>query len=78
MFFFLLDHGIHPPIHTPWEAPDVPDTAHVFKKHHGVYRVFANEQDMQNDKPCDFKYPDVIQFTNDFYTMCNMIADGPL
>ncbi|CAH1112398.1 unnamed protein product [Psylliodes chrysocephalus] len=22
--------------------------------------------------------PDVIQFTNDFYTMCNMIADGPL
>lgn len=74
----IEDHGIHPPIHTPWEAPDVPDTAHVFKKHHGVYRVFANEQDMQNDKPCDFKYPDVIQFTNDFYTMCNMIADGPL
>ncbi|CAH0550694.1 unnamed protein product [Brassicogethes aeneus] len=72
------DHGIHPPIHKPWEAPEVPDTDHVFKSNNGVYEVFANEADVKANKPCDYQYPDVVQFTTDFYNMCNMIADGPL
>ncbi|XP_057652881.1 AMP deaminase 2 isoform X3 [Diorhabda carinulata] len=72
------DHGIHPPIHTPWEAPKIGDTAHTFKNDRGVYKVYMNEEDMNNDKPCNYEYPDVITFTDDFYTMCNMIADGPL
>lgn len=74
----FIDHGIHPPIHKAWEAPDVPDTAHVFKKNKGVYNVYMNKTDMDNEKPCDYEYPDVIRFTTDFYNMCNMIADGPL
>ncbi|CAH1185716.1 unnamed protein product [Phyllotreta striolata] len=72
------DHGIHPPFHTAWKAPDVPDTSHVFKIQNGVYQVYKTETDLQNETPCDYKYPDVIKFTDDFYTMCNMIADGPL
>ncbi|XP_072379664.1 AMP deaminase 2 isoform X2 [Diabrotica undecimpunctata] len=72
------DHGIHPPVHTPWEAPNIPDTDHTFKNCSGVYNVYMNKEDMENNKPCNYEYPDVITFTDDFYTMCNMIADGPL
>lgn len=75
---FIIDHGIHPPIHKAWEAPDVPDTAHVLKNKRGVYNVYLNEEDMKNNKPCNYEYPDVVTFTTDFYNMCNMIADGPL
>ncbi|XP_019870896.1 AMP deaminase 2 isoform X2 [Aethina tumida] len=72
------DHGIHPPIHKPWEAPVVPDTEHVIKNNRGVYEVFANQADCVANKPCPYDYPDVVQFTTDFYKMCTMIADGPL
>ncbi|XP_023019341.2 AMP deaminase isoform X2 [Leptinotarsa decemlineata] len=74
----LEDHGIHPPNHKAWEAPDTPDTEHVYKKNRGVYNVYPNEIEMKNEKPCPYEYPDVVTFTTDFYNMCNMIADGPL
>lgn len=76
--YSFLEHGIHPPVHKPWEAPHVSDTQHVFRKNHGVYNVYLNDDDMKNNKPCNFEYPDVVTFTTDFYKMCNMIADGPL
>lgn len=76
--YSFLDHGIHPPVHKPWEAPHVPNTDHVFKNNHGVYNIYLNEEDLKNNKPCNFEYPDVVAFTTDFYKMCNMIADGPL
>ncbi|KAJ8925898.1 hypothetical protein NQ315_009750 [Exocentrus adspersus] len=74
----IEDHGIHPPIHKAWEAPDVPDTNHIIKNNNGVYNVYLNEEDLKNGKPCNYEYPDVVSFTTDFYQMCNMIADGPL
>ncbi|XP_060533389.1 AMP deaminase 2 isoform X2 [Cylas formicarius] len=75
----FAEHGIHhPPIYQPWDAPIIPETEHVFKNHNGVYNVYPNEEALRNGKPCDYEYIDVIQFTSDFYTMCNMIADGPL
>lgn len=76
---FFLEHGIHhPPRTKPWEAPEILETTEVFKNNGGVYNVYCNEEAVKTGKPNDYPYPDVVQFTNDFYTMCNMIADGPL
>lgn len=74
----IEDHGIHPPNHTPWEAPEVADSDHVFKNNNGVYEVYLNEEQLKAGKPCDYTYPDAVQFSEDFSQMCNMIADGPL
>ncbi|KAJ8954801.1 hypothetical protein NQ318_014913 [Aromia moschata] len=74
----IEDHGVHPPIHKAWEVPEVADTDHIIKNNNGVYNVYLNEDDLKKGKACDYKYPDVIRFTTDFYKMCNMIADGPL
>ncbi|XP_068894523.1 AMP deaminase 2 isoform X1 [Tenebrio molitor] len=72
------EHGIHPPSHHPWEPRNIPDTSHVFKTRNGVYEVYLNEEDLANEKTCDYPYPDVPTFAADMQTMCNMIADGPL
>lgn len=77
-FFLIIDHGIHPPIHKPWEAPVVPDTDHIFVNNNGVYEIYKNQTDLDNKKSCNYIYPDVEKFTTDFYNMCNLIADGPL
>ncbi|CAH1163717.1 unnamed protein product [Phaedon cochleariae] len=75
---FSPEHGIHPPSHEPWEAPECPDTNHVFQNVDGVFNVYLNDNDLKSGKPCPYEYPDVVMFTTDFYNMCNMIADGPL
>ncbi|XP_050306373.1 AMP deaminase 2 isoform X2 [Anthonomus grandis grandis] len=73
------EHGIHhPPTTKPWEAPETPETHEVFVNKDGVYNVYENEGAVKDGKPYEYVYPDVIQFTTDFYNMCNMIADGPL
>ncbi|XP_066262805.1 AMP deaminase 2 isoform X3 [Euwallacea similis] len=75
----LPEHGIHhPPTTKPWEAPEIPETGEIFVNNGGVYNIYSNQEAVAAGKPNDYPYPDVIQFTNDFYTMCNMIADGPL
>ncbi|XP_066142404.1 AMP deaminase 2 isoform X4 [Euwallacea fornicatus] len=75
----LPEHGIHhPPTTKPWEAPEIPETEEIFVNNGGVYNIYPNQEAVAAGKPNDYPYPDVIQFTNDFYTMCNMIADGPL
>jgi AMP deaminase len=74
----IEEHGIHPPSHHPWEPRNIPDTSHVFKTRNGVYEVYLNEEDLANEKTCDYPYPDVPTFAADMQTMCNMIADGPL
>ncbi|XP_030745931.1 AMP deaminase 2 isoform X3 [Sitophilus oryzae] len=76
---FFPEHGIHhPPTTKPWEAPEIPDTPEVFVHKGGIYNVYANEEAVKNETAYNYPYPDVIQFTTDFYNMCNMIADGPL
>ncbi|CAH1126563.1 unnamed protein product [Ceutorhynchus assimilis] len=73
------EHGIHhPPTTRPWEAPDTPDTCEIFINKNGVYNVYRDKEAVKAGKANDYAYPDVIQFTDDFYNMCNMIADGPL
>ncbi|XP_030745933.1 AMP deaminase 2 isoform X5 [Sitophilus oryzae] len=75
----IEEHGIHhPPTTKPWEAPEIPDTPEVFVHKGGIYNVYANEEAVKNETAYNYPYPDVIQFTTDFYNMCNMIADGPL
>ncbi|XP_015837303.1 AMP deaminase 2 isoform X6 [Tribolium castaneum] len=74
----IEEHGIHPPTHHPWEPRNIPDTSHVFKSKNGVYEVYLNEEDLKNEKTCDYPYPDIETFSADMTTMCNMIADGPL
>ncbi|KAL1514036.1 hypothetical protein ABEB36_003361 [Hypothenemus hampei] len=73
------EHGIHhPPTTAPWVAPETPETSEVFVNNNGVYNVYPNGDAVKSGKPNDYSYPDVGQFTSDFYLMCNMIADGPL
>ncbi|XP_044746825.1 AMP deaminase 2 isoform X2 [Coccinella septempunctata] len=74
----IEEHGIHPPEHHPWKAQDVGDTAHVFKSNKGVFEIFENEEALNNNKPCDFPYPDMETFVKDMNIMCSLIADGPL
>ncbi|CAG9764779.1 unnamed protein product [Ceutorhynchus assimilis] len=75
----IEEHGIHhPPTTRPWEAPDTPDTCEIFINKNGVYNVYRDKEAVKAGKANDYAYPDVIQFTDDFYNMCNMIADGPL
>lgn len=77
--FDVIEHGIHhPPTTKPWEAPEIPETSEIFINKDGVYNVYRDEEAVKQGKPNDYSYPDVVQFTTDFYTMCNMIADGPL
>lgn len=77
--FNVIEHGIHhPPTTKPWEAPEIPETSEIFINKAGVYNVYRDEEAVKQGKPNDYTYPDVVQFTTDFYNMCNMIADGPL
>ncbi|ERL92428.1 hypothetical protein D910_09742 [Dendroctonus ponderosae] len=62
----------------PWEAPETPETGEIFVNKAGVYTIYRDENAVKEGTANDYAYPDVVQFTNDFYTMCNMIADGPL
>uniref|UniRef100_A0AAR5PBU8 AMP deaminase n=1 Tax=Dendroctonus ponderosae TaxID=77166 RepID=A0AAR5PBU8_DENPD len=75
----IEEHGIHhPPRTQPWEAPETPETGEIFVNKAGVYTIYRDENAVKEGTANDYAYPDVVQFTNDFYTMCNMIADGPL
>ncbi|XP_017786581.1 PREDICTED: AMP deaminase 2 isoform X3 [Nicrophorus vespilloides] len=76
----IEEHGIHPPSGSanPWEAPNIPDTEHVFESHEGVFHIYENAEALELNNPCDFAYPDLDTFVTDMNNMCNMIADGPL
>lgn len=58
--------------------PDIPATKHVFRAKCGVYEIFLDEEHLNDNKPCNYTYPDLNTFVSDMNTMCNMIADGPL
>lgn len=74
----IEEHGIHPPLHEPWLAPDIPDTDHVFVSNNGVFDIYENEEALKRNEPCNFSYPNVETFIADMNVMCNLIADGPL
>lgn len=76
----FLDHPVHPPIDVtgPWDVEFPPDLEYVCRPRAGVYNVYSDEKDVENDKPINYHYPDLNTFISDMNVLCNMIADGPL
>jgi len=74
------DHPVHPPKidRDPWECEFLPDSGAVLKCVKGVYKVYENEADAQQDKPIDYEVPDLETFVRDMQLLCALIADGPL
>ena len=77
---YFLDHPIHPPRTEtdPWECPVLEDCGYKVKLSKGVFQIYKNEEDLQEDKPINFDVPDLETFVTDMQHMCAMIADGPL
>eukprot|EP00092_Neocalanus_flemingeri_P075416 GFUD01093427.1.p1 GENE.GFUD01093427.1~~GFUD01093427.1.p1 ORF type:complete len:789 (-),score=232.98 GFUD01093427.1:236-2602(-) len=75
-----LNHPIHPPRTEtdPWDCPVPEDCGYKMKIVKGVFQVYRNEEDLQEDKNIDYKVPDLAMFVSDMHHLCAMIADGPL
>ncbi|XP_026468653.1 AMP deaminase 2-like isoform X3 [Ctenocephalides felis] len=76
----IEDHPVHPPASRgdPWECEFPPAKNYVFKPDHGVFTVYANQEDADNNVPLPYTYPKLDVFIADMIMMCAMIADGPL
>ena len=50
-------HPIHPPegANDPWNVEFLPDCGYKARCEKGVYKVFKNEEDMNNNKPLNYE-----------------------
>lgn len=62
----------------PWEVEFPPSKNYKFSPVNGVFNVYASEEDIKNEKPLPYVYPDLAAFVGDMNLLCSMIADGPL
>jgi len=74
------NHPIHPPQMEgdPWDCEVLPDCGYSFKIKKGIFHIYANNEDEEQDKPLPFEVPDLTTFVGDMQHLCAMIADGPL
>ncbi|XP_071743528.1 AMP deaminase 2 isoform X4 [Lepeophtheirus salmonis] len=76
----LKDHPIHPPKFDgdPYEVEFQPNNGYEIGIKKGIFHVYANQEDLQNDKHINYEYFDLDTFVTDMHLMCALIADGPL
>jgi AMP deaminase len=76
----IADHPIHPPQMEgdPWDCEVLPDCGYTFRIKKGIFHIYANNEDKEQDKPIPFEVPDLTTFVGDMQHLCAMIADGPL
>lgn len=67
-----------PQTKNPWQSKDFQDTEYEFKMIRGIVHIYKDQQSMDDNKPIEFKYPQVREFIEDVKYMCYMITDGPL
>ncbi|XP_040565311.1 AMP deaminase 2 isoform X5 [Lepeophtheirus salmonis] len=74
------DHPIHPPKFDgdPYEVEFQPNNGYEIGIKKGIFHVYANQEDLQNDKHINYEYFDLDTFVTDMHLMCALIADGPL
>ena len=55
-YFYYLAHPIHPDgCENPWNVEFLPDCGYKVKIVKGVYQVFKNEDDLNNNKPINYE-----------------------
>lgn len=62
----------------PYSMEDIPeDLDYLLRMHHGIVKVFDNQEAMDNNHLYDLPYPDIETFAKDFSELLTMIVDGP-
>lgn len=73
------DHPINPPItDDPFQCDFLDDGGYCLKAVNGVTHVYKNEEDLLNDSPLDFPYPQLQEFLTDQNIMFALMSDGPM
>ncbi|XP_048486204.1 AMP deaminase 2 isoform X3 [Plutella xylostella] len=75
----IADHDVHPPYtkdRDPWECPMPAPKGWTIKPDKGVFNCYTTVDGKETRVP--FQYVTLAEYIQDKYTMCNMIADGPL
>lgn len=63
----------------PWNIPLIPDDPdYCFKCVEGVYNVYRNKEDFENNVKLDYPCPSIKQYIQDVITMMSMITNGPM
>ncbi|XP_077297777.1 AMP deaminase isoform X3 [Arctopsyche grandis] len=76
----IEDHPVHAPASEgdPWDCNLPPSKNYIIKPVRGVFQVYANQEDVNQNKPLDYPYTKLPQFVQDMNVLCSMIANGPL
>ena len=75
--FINLAFPIHPPegANDPWNVEFPPDCGYKVRCEKGVYKVFKNEEDMNNNKPLNYEVSYVLLITVFLLTKIFRLSD---
>ncbi|KAK3882003.1 hypothetical protein Pcinc_013589 [Petrolisthes cinctipes] len=74
------DHPIHPPLKEgcPFDVDMPEDNGYCFQMVDGLFQIYSSEEDLKQNKPKNYHFPDFTRYIQDHNLMCALIANGPV